>query len=133
LRRPDKIVGRSAFASGVSGARLVASPASEFIPRGTEMLFRSGPGRWPGQTVVNAVVPTRRPGHQRLFQRDGSVPGGEVIEIGHVDLEILVDEFVAEGNSERLQPGTNLVIRANSIGPDEEDEVRYHRGPVGRL
>jgi hypothetical protein len=97
------------------------------------MLSRSGPSRWPGQAVARPVVPTRRRGHQRLIQRNGSVPGGEVIEIGHVNLEILLDEFIAEGNSQRLQPGTDLVVRANAVRPDEEDEIGYHRGPVGRL
>ncbi len=97
------------------------------------MLFGSGARRWPGKSVVRAVVCTRRRGHERLYQWNRSVPGSEVIEIRHVNLEILVDELVAEGNSERLQPGANLVVGANAVRADEEDEVGHNRGSVGRV
>ena len=49
-------------------------------------------------------------GHERLYQWNRSVPGSEVIEIRHVNLESLVDQLVAEGNSERLQPWGTLVV-----------------------
>ena len=92
-------------------------PARPFpaLPRSR---IRPVTGRRPGQAVVRVLVTARRRGHQRLFQRDGSVPGGEVIEIGHVDLEILVDELITEGNSQRLEPGSNLVVRTNAVRPD---------------
>jgi hypothetical protein len=133
LRWPDKVIRRSVYASRIADARLIAGLAGEFIPGGTEVLPGSAARRWPGKSVVRAVVSTRGRGYQGLFQWNGSVPGGEVIEIRHVNLEILVDELVAEGNSERLQPGTNLVVRANAVRADEEDEVGHNRGSVGRI
>jgi hypothetical protein len=71
--------------------------------------------------------------HQGLFQRDCAIPGGCVVVVGYVDLEILLDQLVAKADTERLQACARLVVGANAVGPNEKHEVRDNGGSVRRF
>jgi hypothetical protein len=61
------------------------------------------------------------------------VPGLDVVEVGEVDFPVLVGQLVSEGDPERLEPPSGLVIGPDAVGPDEEEDVRDDRLAVGRL
>ncbi len=63
--------------------------------------------------------------------RGGTVPGLEVVEVGEVDLPVLVGQLVAEGDPQRFEPPPGLVIGADAVGADEEEDVGDDRLAVG--
>ena len=67
------------------------------------------------------------------LQRHRAIPGLHVVEVGDLDREVLLDQLVTEGDSQRLEPRAGLIIRADPVRADEEDEVRDGRRTVGRL
>ena len=102
--------------------------------------------RWPRQAIVADRVHTRdrllpraslalqsRRRDQRLLDRNRPVPGRDVVEVRHIHLQVLLDQLVAERDPQRLQLRPKLIVRTDSIWPDEEDEVRDDRRPVRRL
>jgi hypothetical protein len=70
---------------------------------------------------------------ERFVKRNGPVPCGKVIEVRYVDGKLVLDKLVTKSDSQRLKSGPQLVIRANAVRTYEKDEIRNHRGSVGRL
>ena len=71
----------------------------------------------------------REPGKSGQWGR--AVPLVGIVEVGEVDLHVLIDELVAEGDPERFEPGAGLVEGADPVGADDEEDVGDGRGPVG--
>ena len=61
------------------------------------------------------------------FQRRRAVPGRQVVEVRELDGQFLLDQLVSEGDTQRLQPPASLIIGADAVRSDEEDEVRDRR------
>jgi hypothetical protein len=71
--------------------------------------------------------------HQGLFQGNCPIPGSRVVVVGNVDLEILLDQLVAEADAERFQACAGLVVGANAVGTNEKHEVRNNGSSVRRF
>ena len=54
-------------------------------------------------------------------------PGRHVVEIWDIYDHILLDEFVSEGDTQRLQSGTSLVIGTDSVRSNHENQVGNDR------
>jgi hypothetical protein len=66
-----------------------------------------------------------------LAQRRRTIPLLGVIEVGVVDLHVLIDKFVAERDPQRFEPSPSVVVRTDAIGADDEEDVRDRRRTVG--
>jgi len=74
-----------------------------------------------------------RGGLQGHFQGDRTVPRREIVEVGDVDDEILFDQLVPKGDSQRLETRASLVVGTDAIGSNQENEVRNGRCTVRRV
>ena len=74
-----------------------------------------------------------------LFASSGRSSGTEPSQVvrsskfGDVDDQVLLDQLVTEGDPQRLQPPAGLVIGADAVRADQEDQVRDGRRTVRRL
>ena len=86
-------------------------------------IFGPGTTRWSGWTFDDRVRQARR----------RAVPGLDVVEIGKVDLPILVGKLVTKCDPERFQATPGFVIGPDPVGADEEKDVGDDLLAVGRM
>src|SRR4051794_20683866 len=111
------------FTGALARACICADTAGQMTGTSTALFRSARTSRGPAQAFTRFSGfrgPCFRGGHERLFQGDGSVPGGQVVEVWHVNFEILLDQLVAERDSERLQPRACFVIRPDPVRADQE-------------
>ena len=77
------------------------------------------------------LQPVRAAAGQVVAECRALGPLGEVRQVGILDRLILFDQLVAEGQAERFELGAGLVVGADAVGTDDEQDIRDDRGAIG--